>query len=262
MSDEATQVGAEQVTPVEVHQEPETAQQLREAAEKKKLELRFLRESAGFFKVNDSMTPEDYMRVTKAARAAGEKVEWEAAEEGQSRDAQGKFTSANGATEEPKLETANPDGTENDADAPDPFGIGKEHPHRARAAEAEQYYGPHFINEIEQKLRGVPIADGVARMIANFDNSIDMLIELANHPEREQIGAWLSYQPQERARQFLTEVSRSLSGDSKSVGAPSTKAPKPITPVTKSSAADSNSLRDDLDSREWQKRFLAQRASR
>jgi hypothetical protein len=244
MSDE-TLTSAE-VTPGTPKTAQPSVESIREEAEQTRLRTELLKQQArkaGILPVNDSMDFDDFVRTRDAAEKEGIKTRFEGDQQPADSEA-----SAGEANAEPDKAEAEP------ANAADPFteiGIDEAHPHRQRVSEAKEYYGDQVVNAVAERLSRVPVAPGVARMIADFDNSADMLVELAKHPQPEEIATALSLMPRAKAQQFLQEVSDNLRG-SRQETIP-TKAPKPLAPISKSSATDQG-LHDGLDWKEWKRR--------
>jgi hypothetical protein len=240
MADVESQTSAPEITP-EVIAQPSPAQAMRDEAERNRLMLIKLREERGDFRVPANASYEEFARIRDASEKAGAKTTIEEAS-GPQRDAAGKFTSA----EEQSTE---------DDSAPDAESTGEvdeNHEYRTRLASAKEYYGDSVLNAAAQRLANAPVSPGIAKMFASFENGPDMLIELSRHEAPEQVAAFLSTMPRAQAEKYLTEISEALGGKRQTPQIQS-KAPKPITPISKSAPTD-NRLSDDLPFKEWVKR--------
>jgi hypothetical protein len=134
-----------------------------------------------------------------------------------------------------------------------------DHPHRARMQEAVEYYGPEKLQQLASAAReaGIDVVPGVARQIADLENSVDVAIAIAQEPN---VALWLNDLPKSQAAQALQKISQWVAnGPQAAESKPKTKAPPLIQPVNARASGAFDVNDDSMDPNEWAAKRTAQR---
>jgi hypothetical protein len=199
----------------------------------------------GLGDLSDSVPPDEWARNREAQIASGEPARFEATETEKE---------AFGTAEHHRQES---DESTEDITAQSSDILPSDHPHLQRQREALEYYGAEKLQQLASAAReaGVDVVPGVARQIADLENSVDVAIAITQEPN---VALWLNDLPKSQAAQALAKISEWVANGA-AESKPKTKAPPLIQPVNARASGAFDVNDDSMDPNEWAAKRTAQR---
>jgi hypothetical protein len=117
--------------------------------------------------------------------------------------------------------------------------------------ELQDWYGEQHFAQLAEAAKNVPMTPGLARQIANLDNSAEVIVALVNRPDVAQTLCSLA---PNQAKTALQELSGVVAGQQVEQPKPKQPKPKPPEPLVAraSTAFDPND--DGMSPDEWARR--------